>query len=128
MRTIKFRCWDKERKTWGGITSITIGLDGKIFDSVASAQDRYELNQFTGLLDKNGKEIYEGDLVAIDINKTLHKVLWIEDLAAFNLVRVKDPFKDSCFPFDCCEREEHYEVIGNIYENPSLLDERVKGI
>ena len=70
MRAIKFRAWDEKRKAYtyapdkfsSSLGQYFLTLDGRIYiDGVF--QEHLLLEQFTGLLDKNGKEIYEGDLV-----------------------------------------------------------------
>ena len=75
------------------------------------------IGQYTGLHDKNGKEIYEGDIYSIikyDIDdighKEIHTVKFDEILCRFNVNK-----------FD----SEAYEVIGNIYENSELLEEEI---
>lgn len=97
------------------------------------------LTEFTGLLDKNGKEIYEGDLIKksgetkiqIYNNKEVHSPYW----RICKIVFVEGYFKqiiisqeNSYFgglpspPADIFKPDVYYEVIGNIYENPELLE------
>lgn len=116
MREIKFRAWDRGRKEMIPFELIelpyseNVNLDGQ-FDGLI---DRgYVLMQYTGLKDKNGVEIYEGDIVAINEPKEVFKVV----------------FKDGSFypsstllqKCDDSHNLEFYEIIGNIYENPELL-------
>lgn len=125
MRTIKFRAWDGEAKSMVvsavGIATIVTHIlrDGRPtptgFGSRAEevSPDKYELMQFTSLLDKNGKEIYEGDIIRTTgsgINKT---VTWNERMACFG-------FGDGSY-FNELHRATSIEVIGNIYENPELI-------
>jgi hypothetical protein len=117
MRTIKFRAWDKESKKMffmNGITGSFFAFDGE--DSL-KLHPEVPIMQFTGLKDKNGKEIYEGDIVARESIADLpYKVEW---------------FGTGWFYSDGDMLDEHdspeIEVIGNIYENPEELSSLKKG-
>jgi len=124
MREIKFRAWDKfEKKMWTDFKAyllIDITNGEYIFNTVEDEYqiDRYILMQFTGLLDKNGKEIYEGDIVSpINFNGSYRQAI------------VK--FKNGCFivestgmckDYECLGDKIHFEAIGNIYEYKHLLE------
>ena len=79
--------------------------------------DKLELMQYTGLHDKNGKEIYEGDIVYIASEDENAFILWDKETARYII-----QFKDWCADFDNFYGKE-LEVISNIYKNPELLEE-----
>lgn len=143
-RIIKFRAWDKEKKKFvpQSVTQdfeITLRFDG-VFVSDDGAIDGTEsggrliLSQFTGLLDKNGVEIYEGDIIRIlytnwpsmslDDVRTLDQ--YKKDISQIGeVIFEKDRFqilfhkKYTGSIFQGAHGEK--EVIGNIYSNPELL-------
>ena len=75
------------------------------------------VGQYTGLTDKNGKKIFEGDIVGVgECDKIYEKVVVYFDKGAFRV---------SQFAIDLLEtRNIDCEVIGNIYDNPELLEEQ----
>ena len=124
MREIKFRAWDKKYKLW---YKASLKPDGWTTHDTAISQtdgEAQEWQQFTGLKDDKGIDIYEGDLLK-----------WNDDPGVFFEVFFDDGFNDVGF---LCSRT-HYqgsrcggyiptfktgqmlEVIGNIYENPELI-------
>jgi uncharacterized phage protein (TIGR01671 family) len=141
-RQIKFRAWDKEKKRMGTVIYVMPSDDGKArvgvnfwnkngIDHISDKQgEGFELMQFTGLTDKNGKEIYENDIVrVIKLGKT-NKTDYIGVVGWCNM--------NSCFAFNVDDDKKYnwilgslsemkYEVIGNVLENPEFLGED-KGI
>lgn len=85
--------------------------------------DNCILEQCTGLKDKNGRLIYEGDIVLLDDTDSFENpiktvVRWAEENASFGLFRSHNLY----YGFYSYE-SENFEVIGNIHENPELLEE-----
>jgi uncharacterized phage protein (TIGR01671 family) len=136
MREIEFRAWDKDREEWckGYSSSPGMYLNGhdEVFELEAATSFVYgngkrniEIMQFTGLQDKNGKKVYEGDILKVKfegINPYRHeyevmKVVWLQGIALGRFV-VIDKNGESWSGLSNTE----IEVIGNIYENPSLME------
>ena len=127
MREIKFRVWDKtENKMARNVNEMLFnskGLYRVVLNHMGFEFGRrvkeVVLEQYTGLKDKNGKEIYEGDIVRTALGYT-QKVIWSDMYAAFVAVyKDKDRLNRSSMPYrvDCTD-----EIIGNIHENPELLE------
>jgi uncharacterized phage protein (TIGR01671 family) len=124
MRTIKFRAWDLINRHWCGyaLRGFVLIDEGNKEQEViqwSPKRDGKILMEFTGLLDKNGKEIYEGDIVKCEQIMALVKYVVEPAIAGF----VFD--QDNCGAYREYAVKDgtaiHYEVIGNIYENPELL-------
>jgi len=119
-REIKFRAWvwDKNNKD---LVPKMIYQIGEMANGLPILKDfeQYsglELMQYTGLKDKNGKEIYEGDIISDGVSKSLIA----KNLFHNNFGIVDLPLQEQCREFDV-EYLKKCGVIGNIYENPNLL-------
>jgi len=119
MREIKFRAWDKE--TTKMIYNAEMGFNmGSCFGDILDEVDKGKiiLMQYTGLKDKNGKEIYEGDILIHAEWKVV--VGWNKKRASFKLV-ARDGIVDA---EDISMSQKYIEIIGNIYENPELMESK----
>ena len=122
MREIKFRAWDMvtvKMVVWEDL------LNKHDLNEIFKYGYDLELMQYTGLKDKNGVEIYEGDIITTDLQR---QYLIVE-------------YRNGAFMLNCNDGEEDYydiffstyeepkkvykygEVVGNIYDNPELMEE-----
>lgn len=140
MREIKFRAWDKKTKKMRTVESIgfgelsyynegypvvnMMGRDCINDKDIIIHRDsyQYELMQYAGLKDKNGKEIYEGDILLY--NNYIKTVIsykngaFVRSYENSNIYLLYDSFITD-------GRLDDYEVIGNIYEDKHLLEEEI---
>lgn len=115
----KFRFWNKGNKKIETYSNDDLGF----LLSNPKAQLRYVVMQCTGLKDKNGKLIYEGDIVVFyfDNDEMVGVISWSAEYQVGFYVNTTDYFKDKYVTDYELLYGENYEVIGNIYENEDLL-------
>lgn len=119
MRTIKFRAWVTTENCFIQHKEVIERAHLQFGDNLGGYEDIVE--QFTGLHDKNGKEIYEGDIVRHERWNVIqgkyvypdHEVYFDDELLEFGLKMSNALFH--------VQFGEEFEVIGNIHENPELL-------
>ena len=128
MRSIKFRVWDETNKKWGNPEQLEGDKDGNIsyFDMDFGSHicaEKVTIQQYTGCNDKNNKEIYEGDIVnykfkngSEDDFTTYRDVVKFKN-GSFDPVCIKEECEDSWYSYELFD----IEVVGNIFDNPSLV-------
>jgi len=141
MRELKFMVWDTKLKEMylPSISEVSLDCEGLIYlygEFRPEYQERFIFLQFTGFHDKNDREIYEGNII-----KDKHGIKWkvIFEMGKFSAfcntesiieeINVRKD-KDLTFEEEVIEKLDMWwigsEVIGNIYENPKLLEEAEK--
>lgn len=120
-REIKFRAWDKINKVMLKVVEIDFfrrkmyfTIDNKYYGECSL--DDVILMQYTGLKDKNGKEIYEGDIISyLSRNRKTNEIFM-----------VNWSNEDTCFTFGNIRSDfiqKYGEIVGNVYGNSELLEE-----
>lgn len=119
-RELKFRAWNSTTKEFEYFELHNITVPDRLL-----CQHYYPVQQFTGLKDKNGKEIYEGDVINFAYthdNTFTGDVKWFDDRGAFGVVT------GNAFELleGLLDYWEYVEVIGNIFENKDLICDHTK--
>ena len=145
MRELKFRAWNKKGKRWLGVNLHMSVIDGTLWwqfgigCSILSAEERenIELMQYTGLKDKNGTERYEDDIIEFQYDtgyskETTRGIIKFgeyhaghNDWGNINVIGFYVRQINVCIGEEwnmCCSEIEEGEIIGNIYENPELME------
>ena len=148
MREIKFRAWDKEEKRMRSVVQVLWGSESNpyplsvdFYDSIKPRLlEKVELMQYTGLKDKNGVEIYEGDILeksyveswGTKVVDRVVKVVWCAPVppateclsAGFSIVAVNEEPWQALEPLGSVGNPvKTFEVIGDIHSNPELIKE-----
>ncbi len=130
---IKFRAWDNLEKRmrkvvslhWQGDKLVSARLEGE--NEPIPIEGRLVIEQGTGLKNKNGTEIYAGDICSFSSKngKYVGIVERSDDLASFGLRMVKNNFLYTFSEFNIMGVDlDTLEVAGNIHENPELMEEK----
>ena len=123
MREIRFRVWDKTTRNMMGDWHLLSPRMAMFIVEYANFPKDYVVMQYTGLNDKNGKEIYEGDIVQFfDCDGVLLDTFAVEWHESGGYFAPDSYGGDYCVSLGDYDTDEHtLNVIGNIYANPSLL-------
>ena len=125
-REITFRAWDGKTMNYSPpISTYDASVNDEFYYS-ESGQSKLTFNQYSGLKDKNEKEIFEGDIIHFKANYSSKRNGWLKGIViydennyyklsikvGYDIYEVGEETDE--FPYTC-------EVLGNIYESPSLL-------
>lgn len=113
MREIKFRAWHVKYGIIGNILNIAPYIN---------TEADFKLMQYTGLKDKNAKEVYEGDIIKHNVDDMVGVVTYSAGLYRF----VIENLAQTEIIADLCDYDFEPEVLGNIYENPELVSAKVE--
>lgn len=129
----KFRAWHKTCEEMGIVKRIRFDDDGNATTVLFIGKhlgenakiDNFKLMQSTGLLDKNGKEIFEGDVIAIEVDDTetpINARVFQNSKIGVLMFHVFEDNEDVPMVELLEDNSVAFEIIGNIYETPELLE------
>lgn len=125
MKRLKFRLWDTKDRRWHmHPKNIAVTGEGNLIKRVMfegwQETEGYIPSQYIGLEDSKGKEIYEGDILKTNYELTL-EIVYSQRHSAFMCKRSDDSGESLRYCYDALYLGWH-EVVGNIFENPELLE------
>jgi len=121
-REVKFRAWndiDKMIIDWSVLRASPVFFTNIIKGKVK----HHNLMQYTGLKDKSGAEIYQGDLIKNRSGRVC-EVAWDDANGLFDAIPINAGGGGTSHGFEVCSWGDHVEVVGHIHENPELLEKK----
>lgn len=113
-KKLKFKCWDKRDGIMKEVAAINFYFKQVVFNDIVRQFEEVVLLEYTGILDKHGKEIYENDYIKNIKTGKIYKVVWNGSLAAFEICDMENQYKSIFFTN---RTFGDYEIVGNAYKN-----------
>lgn len=115
---LKIRVWDKVYENYWKEEEVYLNIQWLLYPDNDNINN-VEIEQCTGLKDKNGRLIFEGDIIFVNFEKG--RVVWSDEDCTFFFLSLKEVYKLHIFPDFFTGADDYYKVIGNIHQNPELL-------